>query len=60
MRKRIAGKWIMMDKKNIWELTPCSQCNSVPSFVKKDGIFCGKCGNGKTDVGSIKVPIPQN
>jgi len=58
MKKRIAGQWIPSDNGKIWTLIKCSQCSSIPAFVKKDGIFCGKCGNGKTDISSIKIPIP--
>lgn len=58
MKKRIAGTREVSPNGKVWTWTKCSQCSSVPSFVKKDGIFCGKCGNGKTDVSSIKIPIP--
>ncbi len=58
MKKRIAGQWIPSSNGKIWTLIKYSQCNSIPLFVKKDGAFCGKCGKSKTDVCSIKVPIP--
>ena len=55
MKKRIAGK----RTNGKWISEPCSSCQKTPAFVKKDGIFCKKCGKGKVDVGSIKTLIPE-
>ena len=58
MKKRIAGRWVSIGKETVWQLIPCSQCKISPAFVKRDGIFCNKCGKGKTDVGGIRTSIP--